>query len=272
MVRRVNRIGRSQAARADRHALYELAVQNVDELCRFIDLQFLLLRGRRPLGFCEDFCGTAQAACQFLRLGRRRRAIGIDIDQRVLDWARRHHLAALGRRQRQRIRLIRGDVRRVAVEPVDVVGAFNFSYWVFRKRGEMLDYFRCVYDRLTPDGVFFLDAYGGHDAFRALEEEQEQDDFTYVWEQADYNPLTGHMRTHIHFRFADGSELRRAFSYRWRLWTIPELREMLAEAGFSEVQIFREETGADGDGLGCWRPVHRLGPVPAFIVNIAAAK
>ena len=32
--------------------------------------------------------------------------------------------------------------------------------------------------------------------------------------------------------------LRRAFQYNWRLWTIPELREMLVAAGFSQTYVW----------------------------------
>ena len=33
--------------------------------------------------------------------------------------------------------------------------------------------------------------------------------------------------------------LRRAFRYHWRLWTLPELREMLLAAGFNDVRLPR---------------------------------
>ena len=32
--------------------------------------------------------------------------------------------------------------------------------------------------------------------------------------------------------------LRRAFQYNWRLWTIPELREMLVAAGFTHTYVW----------------------------------
>ncbi len=31
--------------------------------------------------------------------------------------------------------------------------------------------------------------------------------------------------------------LRRAFTYDWRLWSLPELREVLAEAGFERIEV-----------------------------------
>lgn len=263
---------KTMADQIDLHELYEAAVQNVEEQCRFIDTTFAEIRGWYPTSFREDFCGTASACCEWVRLGKSRYAFGVDIDPAVLAWGRKHRLSELTNRQRQRVSLLRGDVRKVDTPPVDVVGAFNFSYWIFRKRAELRSYFETVYRNLGPDGVFFLDAYGGSDAFRELAEEMDFEDFTYVWDQAKYNPVTGHMTTHIHFKFSDGSKLKKAFTYKWRLWTLPELQEVLAEAGFSNPTVRFEYTDDDGDGLGLWYPVRRLQPVQAFIVNLTAEK
>jgi hypothetical protein len=43
--------------------------------------------------------------------------------------------------------------------------------------------------------------------------------------------------------------IKNAFHYEWRLWTLPELRELLLEAGFSKVRVFWEEfeEGDDDD-------------------------
>ena len=81
---------RSMAERADLHEIYEAAVQNVPEQIRFIDVTFDEIRGRMPLSFREDFCGTASAACEWVRQGKNRYAFGVDIDQEVLDWGRRN--------------------------------------------------------------------------------------------------------------------------------------------------------------------------------------
>ncbi|MEJ2380885.1 MAG: class I SAM-dependent methyltransferase, partial [Gammaproteobacteria bacterium] len=76
-----------------------------------------------------------------------------------------------------------------------------------------------------------------------LEEEREIDGdiASYVWEQEKFNPVTNETVCHIHFAFADGSRLDRAFTYEWRLWSLPELGELLGEAGFSRVHVFWEE-------------------------------
>ena len=61
---------------------------------------------------------------------------------------------------------------------------------------------------------------------------------------------TGDVINHIHFRFPDGSKIKEAFTYEWRLWTIPELRELLMEAGFKRVDVYWEGTDEDGEGDG----------------------
>ena len=54
------------------------------------------------------------------------------------------------------------------------------------------------------------------------------------------------MVNHIHFEFTNGSRLKRAFTYEWRLWTLPEIRELLGEAGFSRSTVYWEDRDADG--------------------------
>ena len=53
------------ARNADRHELYEAAVQNAEAEIDFVDRQFTKLTGRRAGAMREDFCGTANAACEW---------------------------------------------------------------------------------------------------------------------------------------------------------------------------------------------------------------
>ena len=43
--------GATMAERADRHELYESAVQNVEEECKFVSTTFEQIRGRQALSF-----------------------------------------------------------------------------------------------------------------------------------------------------------------------------------------------------------------------------
>jgi hypothetical protein len=100
--------------------------------------------------------------------------------------------------------------------------------------------------------MLILDVYGGSEAQEELEEPREVEGFDYVWDQKHYNPVTGDVINHIHFRFPDGTELKSAFVYEWRLWSLPELRELLKEAGFKDVTCYWEGSDEDGDGNGEW--------------------
>ena len=77
---------------------------------------------------------------------------------------------------------------------------------------------------------------------------------------------------HIHFKFPDGSKIKRAFTYDWRLWTLPELRELLIEAGFAKVRVYWEGDDGDGGGNGEFKE-HATGePDLAWIAYIVAEK
>ena len=211
--------------------------------------------------------------CQWVLGSKENRAIGVDLDQKVLDWARRNNLAELTAEQQRRVYLLRDNVISVATEKVDVIVAMNFSYYILKQRKQMIDYFKRCRKTLANDGILFLDAFGGYDAYREIQEATKNRKFTYIWDQAWYDPLSGDMKCHIHFEFPDGSKLHRAFSYEWRMWTMPEIKEMLDEAGFRTVTIYWEGTDTDsGEGNGIFRPVKRGEADAGWIAYIVAQK
>jgi hypothetical protein len=257
---------------ADLYELYEASVQNVEEECSFVADTFRDIRDRPAKSFREDFCGAASAACQWVREGLDHTAIGVDIDAEVLEWGQANRVGRLSPEQRQRVTLLEANVLEVSTSPVDVVGAFNFSYFVFKQRDVMTRYFQTVHAALKRDGIFFLDAFGGYEAFEEMSEKTKYDEFTYIWDQARYSPVTGEMLCHIHFKFPDGSKLKKAFSYDWRLWTLPEVREMLTDAGFERVTVYWEGTDEDGEGNGVFTPEEKGEADAGWIAYIVAEK
>jgi SAM-dependent methyltransferase len=242
------------AEKADRYELYERAVHDAGAEVDFLRETYARLRRRQPQSFREDFSGQASAACEWVRRGPRCRAMGVDIEPEVLEWGRAHRLSRLPAAAQKRVSLVNADVLTVRTEPVDVIAALNFSYWVFRTRRDLLAYFRNARRGLKVDGLLVLDAFGGYEAFREMEEHTRYRGFTYVWDQAMYRPVTGEYRCHIHFRFPDGSKMEQAFTYDWRLWTLPELRDLLLDAGFRRVTVYWEGDDGKGGGNGEFTP------------------
>ena len=125
----------------------------------------------------------------------------------------------------------------------------------------------------VDDGLFLLDAYGGSEAFVEMEEKRRVGGFTYVWDQHYYNPITGDAINYIHYRFADGSQIRKAFTYEWRVWTLPEIRELLSEAGFRKVTVYWE--GVDektGQGNDEFNPATEGDACPGWIAYLVAER
>jgi SAM-dependent methyltransferase len=257
---------------ADVHELYQIAVQCPEAEVDFATRWFRRLRGRPLRRLCEDFCGTALIACDFVRRHRENEAEGIDIDGPTLAWARRHNVARLTPDQQRRVRLVRRNVLhpRGVDRPFDAVIASNFSYWVFKSRARLLTYFRTVREALVGDGIFFLDAFGGWESMKEMTERRRcRGGFTYIWDQARYDPITGDLTCHIHFEFARG-RIERAFTYHWRLWTIPEIREALDEAGFRRVTVYWEREDKRGRGTGVFTPRKHGEADASFVVYLTA--
>jgi hypothetical protein len=79
------------------------------------------------------------------------------------------------------------------------------------------------------------------------------------------------MTCHIHFEFPDQSRLDEAFSYQWRLWTLPEICELLAESGFANVTVYWEGTDEEAnEGNGIFEPAEVGGADPGWICYIVA--
>lgn len=256
----------------DKHVLYMRSVQDADAEIAFFNRVYSKLRGKNALVLREDFCGTAAVACKWVRSHKERRAYGIDLHLPTLRWGIKHHLNPLGK-DASRVNLIHGDVLDNHPVKADVVAALNFSYFTFKERPLMLRYAKGIYESLADDGLFVLDIFGGTDAMEVSEEETDHGDFTYVWDQASFNQVTGHIKCHIHFKLPGGKMMRRAFTYDWRLWSLPEMTDILRDAGFKEVQVYWEGTDRkSGDGNGVFRQTRTGDDSECYVSYIVGIK
>lgn len=232
------RKSRFTAKTADKHELYQLSVQAPETEVDFLNSWFKKIRGKKPLSLREDFCGTAILCAEWVKSSKDRTATGLDIDKPTLKWAAVHNVAPIGDAA-ERVTLLQQDVRATVKQKHDIICAFNFSYWIFKKRAEMVAYFTKVRTGLAKGGLFFLDAYGGWESHEPMKEHRKiKAGFSYVWDQNSFDAITHDVTNYIHFEFNDGTKLEKAFRYDWRFWSMPELQELLHEAGFKKVHVY----------------------------------
>jgi len=262
------------ASQADKYDLYLQSVQEPDHEARFLNRIYKDAYGRPARILREDFCGTFAVCCSWVRGRPKRKAIGVDIDPEPLEWGKRHNLKKLSEKAQRRLELIQDDVRSVTGPKADVVAAQNFSFCIFKTRDTLRAYFASAMQNLKPEGVLLLDMMGGPETLEEdTEDVHQQKGFKYIWEQNRFDPITHHTTCFIHFRFKDGSELEQAFRYDWRLWTIPELRELLLEAGFRESWVYWEGTDRKtGEGNDVFRRRDHAESDPAWIAYIVGVK
>jgi hypothetical protein len=264
----------TMADEADKHELYELSVQNVEDEVIFLQDTFKRLRGRPAHNLREDFCGTASACCEWVRQGDDFYAVGVDIDPAVLNWGRENRISRLDNNEQDRVTLIEADVMTAETDKADMLTAFNFSYFIFDTRNTLLEYFKQAHATLVDDGLFVLDMFGGPEAQEEQKEKtkHKKHGFSYIWEQETFYPVTNFIRCHIHFKFKDGSKMKKAFTYEWRLWSAPEITELLLEAGFAKATIYWEGSDEDGEGNGEFHADAKGEADLAWIAYIVAEK
>jgi SAM-dependent methyltransferase len=261
------------AKNADKHDLYQRSVQDAEAELKFVDRVFRT-RDRKAMSLREDFCGTALVCARWAESHEERTATGLDLDRDTLDWGLDHNIAPIGA-PAARVRLLEQDV----CDPIktkrghaefDVTLALNFSYWVFKTRDALRAYFKNVLRHLKSDGVFILDSYGGWEAQEPmLEPRKIKGGFVYVWDQDGFDPISHDVLNHIHFEFSDGTKLNHAFSYDWRYWSLPEIQEVLLEAGFEQVEVWWDDTADEEEAD--YKPRKHVSNQPGWIAYIVAS-
>ncbi|MFK7962088.1 MAG: class I SAM-dependent methyltransferase [Phycisphaerales bacterium] len=239
----------------DRHDFYEICVQSAEDSVPLLEA----VHGERPRRLGEDFAGTAAVARAWVQRVDDGSAIAVDRDAEAL---RRGEALASAAGISGDVQFVTADVRELPDDvagSVDVVYVGNFSICELHLRTELVTYLRAARARLRPGGVFVCDLYGGvgcHEIGTAERTEPgpKGTSILYTWEQREADPLTGRVVNALHFEHfaADGetlAEFSNAFTYDWRLWSVPELRDALQDAGFSATEVHgRQPDAMDGEG------------------------
>ena len=239
----------------NKYEYYLKSVQSPESDVAFIQEVYKVRAGKLPRILREDFCGTFALCKEWVANNAKNNAIAIDLDSEPLDYGRENILPQLPVGARKRLKIVQGDVMTAKVELADVICALNFSYFGFKERATLVKYFKRSRQNLAEDGILVVDCFGGARCYQTSEEETDHEDegFSYFWDQDTFNPITHDAQFYIHFKRKHEAKREKVFSYDWRLWSIPELRDMLADAGFSKTSVYwegtDEEDGESGNGI-----------------------
>ncbi len=268
---------KTMAQKADKFHCYQESVQTPEHEVEFFERAFRDVFNKKPMTLREDFCGTFAVCCDWVASDTKRTALGVDLCRETLDWGRENNLTKLDEEQHKRVRLLEQDVRKRNRPQADVLAAQNFSFWIFKTRAEVVDDFKTARANLAAQGIMVMDMMGGSECYdedhvdkRTIKKGKKG--FKYHWQQVRFNPINADATFRIHFKFSDGSKLKKAFEYQWRFWTIPEVREMLAEAGFRESHVYWEGEDDKGEGDGTWHRSEDASSDPSWICYIVAVK
>lgn len=228
----------------DKYQAYFDSVQDPEGDLKFVGRRFRDHFGRLPTLIGEDFCGTFAFCCTWVKKSPGNKAIGVDYAAEPLIYGMKHYHPKLSPEQRTSVTIARADVRDSKLPKAEVIVALNYSYFIFKRREDLRDYFRNAFRRLSPRGLFVLDAFGGSDCLKGnLEATPRPKGITYYWEQHGFDHGTNEAQFSIHFKRRGEKRRSHVFRYDWRMWSIPELREILTEAGFSKVEVYWESDG-----------------------------
>jgi len=253
----------------EKFQLYEKSVQNHEGDIEFINSEFDRIYGKEPLVLREDFGGTGLLSCGWVKQSNKHKAYAVDLDPRPIGYGKSVHFINLSPDAQKRMTYIEGNVLDNQNFKSDVIVAFNFSYFIFKKRSQLLTYFKKVREGLNSKGAFFIDLFGGTEACQPLVEETTHEDHTYFWDCDNFNPISNEVLYYIHFKVGK-RKIDKAFVYDWRMWSLAELREILEEAGFSKTVAYWEGDDGEGGGDGNFYPADSAEACESWVTYIMA--
>jgi SAM-dependent methyltransferase len=266
------RVHKSNAEiRFDKYDLYSRAVQSADVDVVLFRRVYRELRKKDAKVMREDFCGTFQLSKEWVKLNPSFVAHGIDLDPEPIIYGRKS-MEKLTEAQRKRLFIHEKNVLERSLPVADLIVAMNFSYFIFKTREVMKKYFANAYRTLKPNGVFLVDVFGGAGCFDENEEVTNFKKFKYFWHQTGFDPISNKALFHIHFKQQKAKKAERVFTYDWRMWSIPELRDIMDEVGFKNTHVYWEGTNKKGGGDGEFRRRTKGESCDSWIAYIAAEK
>lgn len=256
----------------DKYEYYQRSVQSPDVDAAFLHRVYKEAHKNKKSAAVlrEDFCAAFALCCQWVLLDSAKTAHAVDLDPEPLAYGREHYLSRLPAAAQKRLSIHEADVLQPKLPHADIIAALNFSYFIFKERPTLKRYFENCRKTLKEGGLLVLDCFGGPACMEPNEHETEYDDFSYFWDQDSFDPLTHHAQFAIHFRLKGKKKIKNVFTYDWRLWTLPELHDLLLESGFKKVEFYWEGTDENGEGDGNYTKVDKGEICESFVAYLVA--
>ena len=163
----------------DKYKYYLDSVQSPDTDVEFLTRVYKEIRKKEARVLREDFCGTFTISCEWVKLNKKNKAIGVDLDPEPITYGKANYLSKLDDEQKSRVEVMLSNVLDPSLPEADIIDAQNFSYFLFKKRAELKSYMWNVHKTLKSDGIFVMDCFGGSQCMEPNEEETEHDGFSY---------------------------------------------------------------------------------------------
>ena len=256
----------------NKYFYYKQAVQSPAEDVKFFAKVYKSFYKKMPVTLREDFCGTFSISVAWIKAGKTRKAIAVDADSNPLNYGKARHLSDLDESQKKRLTILKKNVLNPSLPRADIISVSNFSYYVFKERKKLLGYFKKARKQLKKSGLFIVDAFGGSDMEDPHEEIVKEEGFTYYWDQENFNSVTNQATFYIHFKRKGERKRMKQFVYDWRMWSLPELRDILEDAGFSKIHIYWEMSDKKGDGTGVFRRQNFGEPCDSWVAYLVALR
>ena len=257
--------------------IYEHAVQSPEWQANQMPYFHRRITGRTALRMREDFCGTGRISCEWAKKSKEHYAVGLDICEETLEYARTVNQAAIPPAAQKRVKFLNQNVLVPTKEKFDIVGAHNFSFFIFHERKDLLRYAKAAYQSLSKGGTFFLELPGGPGFIKAESESTMVavpgvGKVKYTWEQHQYDPLRAINDYSIHFQLPNGTWMNDVFTYHWRLWGVRDVREILEEAGFKRSVVLWQLSDEEGEGTSEYRRLEAAEDCETWLAYVVGVK
>ncbi|XVF05192.1 hypothetical protein REPUB_Repub05bG0150600 [Reevesia pubescens] len=251
--------------------LYQQSVQSPKGDISYLQKFFLMyVGGRLPLHLQEDFCGTALFRISLFHgnvLKSHEAKLVSFMPQELIrniqleESDNNSKIAAIDPNMHEGSTSLSNEESIKAESKIpaqDIVCAFNYSCCCLHKHTELVLYFKHVLEALSrKGGIFVMNLYGGMSSEQSLRLQKRFPNFRYTWEQAEFDIIERKTRISLQFHLQKKQKrLRHAFSYSWRLWSLPEINDCLEEAGFRSVLFWLRkmtDTSENKSTRGIWQ-------------------